>query len=437
VAGQEIAEFAALVKGLKDRSGASYGTLAAKLHVSTSTLHRYCNGDAVPADFAPVARLARLCGADSEEQVQLHRRWILADEARRRPAGDVESAGIAGVAESAASARGPEMADGIDDSEGIDVGRDVVGVDHRPRPKRRNLRIALTAAAVVALGVPTAYVAAHQGDGGGDGSSHNGTLAGASVSAAPQTSGAGKKSASASASASVSASASPSVTASHTAGKASGGAKNVGSGVPVSVGISSYNWDGPCNQYYVLDQPPANVPPPPTDPDKNHSWSQALNGVDGGKIMLQLTATSKSSQSVVLTGLHVRTVSRGVALGWTAYSTGEGCGSGVTPRSFDVDLDGAQPFAKPVGGTQGDVKIPATGFPYKISANDPQVLNLNVHTDVHDVRWYVELDWSDGARTGTVRIDDQGQPFRTSAIKGKPYYLYNRSANVWEKKEEN
>ncbi|NBM20830.1 helix-turn-helix transcriptional regulator, partial [Streptomyces sp. GC420] len=80
----EADRFAARLRALKDRSGRSYGVLAAKLHVSTSTLHRYCNGDAVPAEFAPVERLARLCGARPEELVELHRSWILADEARRR-----------------------------------------------------------------------------------------------------------------------------------------------------------------------------------------------------------------------------------------------------------------------------------------------------------------------------------------------------------------
>ncbi|SCG02610.1 Helix-turn-helix domain-containing protein [Streptomyces sp. Ncost-T6T-2b] len=81
----EAVEFAALLKDLKDRSGRSYGVLAGKLHVSTSTLHRYCNGDAVPNEFAPVERFARVCGASGDELVEVHRRWIVADAARRRP----------------------------------------------------------------------------------------------------------------------------------------------------------------------------------------------------------------------------------------------------------------------------------------------------------------------------------------------------------------
>ncbi|MFF1793625.1 helix-turn-helix domain-containing protein, partial [Kitasatospora sp. NPDC058263] len=80
----ETDEFASMLRELKDRSGRSYGTLATRLHVSTSTLHRYCNGAAVPNEYAPVERFARVCGAGADELVELHRRWILADAARRR-----------------------------------------------------------------------------------------------------------------------------------------------------------------------------------------------------------------------------------------------------------------------------------------------------------------------------------------------------------------
>lgn len=85
------AEFATLLRGLKERSGLSYGVLAKRLHMSTSTLHRYCNGDAVPVDYAPVERLARLCKAGPDELVELHRLWVLADAARRtKPVAAVE-----------------------------------------------------------------------------------------------------------------------------------------------------------------------------------------------------------------------------------------------------------------------------------------------------------------------------------------------------------
>ncbi|GAA4659422.1 hypothetical protein GCM10023347_08490 [Streptomyces chumphonensis] len=75
-----------MLRELKERSGHSYGFLAKRLHMSTSTLHRYCHGVAVPADYAPVERLARLCDATPEETARLFRRWQAADAARSAPA---------------------------------------------------------------------------------------------------------------------------------------------------------------------------------------------------------------------------------------------------------------------------------------------------------------------------------------------------------------
>ncbi len=80
----QVQAFADALRALKERSGLSYGTLASRLHVSTSTLHRYCAGDAVPAEYATVDRFARTCKASGQEMVELHRRWVLADAERAR-----------------------------------------------------------------------------------------------------------------------------------------------------------------------------------------------------------------------------------------------------------------------------------------------------------------------------------------------------------------
>ncbi|MHA4996869.1 helix-turn-helix domain-containing protein [Streptomyces sp. SD18] len=82
---EDVEEFAALLRRLKARTDRSYGALARRVDMNTSTLHRYCAGDAVPLDFAPVERFAALCGATPDERLELHRRWILAVAARQRP----------------------------------------------------------------------------------------------------------------------------------------------------------------------------------------------------------------------------------------------------------------------------------------------------------------------------------------------------------------
>ncbi|WP_425424406.1 helix-turn-helix domain-containing protein, partial [Streptomyces lushanensis] len=104
--------FSELLGRLKERSGLSYGVLGKRLHMSASTLHRYVNGDAVPTDYAPVERFARVCGATPGELVELHRRWILADARRGRkaaPAAAEEEPG-AGTAQTVPGAAGSPTA---------------------------------------------------------------------------------------------------------------------------------------------------------------------------------------------------------------------------------------------------------------------------------------------------------------------------------------
>ncbi|WP_405851105.1 helix-turn-helix domain-containing protein [Streptomyces sp. NBC_01369] len=484
----EAGEFAALLKELKERSGRSYGVLAGRLHVSTSTLHRYCNGDAVPNEYAPVERLARLCAATPEELVELHRRWIVADAARRRPAQAAPAAAPAPAPAAVpvpAPAPAPEepVRDAVSGGEvGAGAGGDGSGStpepkseqepDSRPesglesesesepmilaggpsRPRRflasARTRVLLAAVAVVALTVPTSIVVSNLSGTGKDDLSNLPAVdakgpdddararSGLDPSVTASPSGT-KKSGKPVPSGSATVSSPPSGGASATSGKRGTGAGSGGQqsgGVPLSATISSYNWEEPCGQHYVLDQKPEDVPPPPS-PQGTRGWAKALGGVDGGSMQLEVTVQGKSALPVVLNGLHVRTLSRKAPLAWSAYSMGEGCGSGVTPQSFDVDLDDSRPNLTPVAGQQGDTRVPPKDFPFKVSSTDVEVFDLKVHVEGHDVSWYLDLEWSSGGRTGMLRIDDGGKPFRTSSIQARPKYMYRYDTAQWVPKE--
>ena len=149
--------FAQLLRELKDRSGLSYGVLAKRLHMSTSTLHRYCNGTAVPVDYAPVERLARVCRATPQELVELHRRWILADAARSRKAAQAE----AGAAERTVAADAPEAARSETGSDGEGDAENevpaVVDLPAEPAPSRprRSRRAGITTPMATTWIIPT------------------------------------------------------------------------------------------------------------------------------------------------------------------------------------------------------------------------------------------------------------------------------------------
>ncbi|MGW1666779.1 helix-turn-helix domain-containing protein [Streptomyces microflavus] len=448
----EAEHFAALLKELKDRSGRSYGVLAGRLHVSTSTLHRYCNGDAVPNEYAPVERFARLCGAVGDELVEVHRRWIVADAARGRPAG----AAVAGAAVPVPAAPAPAPVSAPETAPAplpapepeppVVVSAPGGGRSPWARLSRRT-RVLIAAAGVAALLVPTTVVATalvgSRAEGGAGAPDRADRAAGdASVPPAPAVSGASGAPASPSPSTSLSASSdgppdgpsaepgAPGAPGGSVTERSRGGTAT-GLGAPPAVTISSYNWEEPCGQFYLLDRGPEGVAPPPALQDRR-GWARSYAGVEGGNTLLQLTVQGTSREAVVLKGLYVRVLSRKAPLPWSAYLMGNGCGSGIAPQTFASDLDAGHPVITPVPGTQGDRVVPAVPFPYKVSSEDVEVFNLDMKTTGYDVTWYLELKWSSGGREGMLRVDDGGKPFRTSGMRGRPMYTYGNDEVKWE-----
>ncbi|EMF22370.1 hypothetical protein H114_30582 [Streptomyces gancidicus BKS 13-15] len=567
----EVAEFASLLRELKGRTDRSYGSLARRLHMNTSTLHRYCAGDAVPVDFAPVERFAALCGATDAERLELHRRWLRASEARRRPRagsetprgtaasgaagtpGGADTPGTAGASGEAgarpdAAGRGSEpdaspagtaphaspdgegqhrtepgdahpaaqapqpdrpgtatrgdrpdaprtaTRDDRPDAPGMatrgdrpgrsvrgeqpggrrneasagagsapvggqadahadaDDGHVVTGPAGHPTapPSRRwrRKRVAVAAAAMCALlatvgslsflpddrrtatGSGSGTVGAAEGtDGSGAGDG-----AGPARSVAPPRSPSSK-------------SPSPSPSPSVRRGGGGGGNDDASKAPrpsyspappgpapagppPLAWSVNSHAWAYGCGHDYVVAKPPAQVPPPPA-PQDARTWAATQGAVHGGETLVELSVQGRSDTAVVLTALRVRVAGRSAPASGNAYAMDQGCGGALTPRYFDVDLDKDRPIARAVAGNDAGEPIPAVRMPYRVSATDPEVLMVTARTEGCDCRWYLELDWSSQGRTGTVRIDDRGRPFRTSAVEGLPHYEYDTLNRSW------
>ncbi|MEE1940487.1 helix-turn-helix domain-containing protein [Streptomyces sp. TRM 70361] len=447
----ERTDLAALLRVLKERSGLSYGVLAKRLHMSPSTLHRYCNGDAVPADYAPVERLARLCRATPEELAELHRRWLLADAARLRDkraatGADRPSAAPPPAVRPEAAVQDAQGAGGEHAERGSTAGGNAgpgarpEGEEERPVPAapgpagstrsvRRRRTVWLSAMATAAVLASAALALALPGEesrrqeppstASADGPAARRTphLGGSRSPSptAPRTTGRP--------SASVSASTAPG----GTAPSAPDGARRAApeaprDAVPLTVAARPYAWDHPCTEHYLVDRPPGQVPPPPPTEQEAPGWVNALGAVSTDDHLVELTVQGTGAETVVLQDLHVRVVERGAPLAWNAYAMGIGCGGDVPTKSFDVDLDKGTPEAVPVAGQRD--------FPYSVTETDPLVLYVTGHTAAHDVTWFLELEWSSGDRRGTLRVDTGG-PLRTAAVEGRPLYGYPLGGDGW------
>nr|WP_184821144.1 transcriptional regulator [Streptomyces griseomycini] len=582
----DVARFAALLRELKERTDRSYGSLARRLSMNTSTLHRYCAGEAVPVDFAPVERFAALCGASGGERLELHRRWLLAAAARQRPrpavgAGD-EDAGPgsgSGSGEQDAATRGragggtPGTADGAHDpaAEHATVEEPVAGcgvpdgphpadarllgatavgpnrpdgtaapadapngpatapdaenrpatapgtpggtapaprTDGRPAPRpdagnrtatgsgrtdgestapkapggpgvpagaaggvgggageagrvddpvveedvvsgppaaggrgrpwyRRRERVAVALAAACALLATVGSLSALPDDGRRSPSA--GDPPPAAPGAAPATDPAAPRphapSPAPSASASAAPDEGPAVTGaprrpSAPAAGPAAPADSAPAGPPLTWTADSQVWEHGCGHDYVIARPPEQVPPPPAPQDAG-TWAATQSAVHGGETTVALSVQGTSDTAVVLTALRVRVVGRGAPAPGNAYAMDQGCGGALTPRHFAVDLDKDRPLARAVAGNDAGTPVPAVRLPYRVSATDPEVLLVTARTGSCDCRWHLELDWSSRGRTGTVRVDDHGRPFRTSGTGGLPRYAYDTSTRRW------
>ncbi|WP_436773228.1 helix-turn-helix domain-containing protein [Yinghuangia sp. YIM S09857] len=486
-------EFAALLRELKDRSGLSYGVLGKRLHLSGSTLHRYVNGDAVPQDYAPVERFARICGATSEELVELHRRWVRADVLRGRrgtanpgpenrnsaapslesapdvapqpaapeqpdppadtPSADTPSADTPSAesqsAESPSADSPPADSPPADSPPGDTRSADTPSApapdpEDSPvppppldaaAPKRRRRRtVAIAgagAAAAAAVSVALIVNLLPGGDDSGARQSAGATSSLGTASAATSQSASGSDAAPPAltppSSAPTSAPSSPPSASPRGTGSAPpqpGTAETLRDGAAPTVATNPYRWEGPCSQHYLVDRKPAEMPPPPTQQDARR-WVAAVGAVSGGDQMLALTVQGAGAETVVLEALHVRVIGKDAPLAWNDYVMGVGCGGEVSTKSFDIDLDAGRPGTAPKSGQRD--------FPYKVSETDPEVFYVTAHSEGHDVSWYLELEWSSGDRRGSVRIDDNGKPFRTSANAGRPAYQYPNGASEWDK----
>ncbi|MFE2978381.1 helix-turn-helix domain-containing protein [Streptomyces sp. NPDC059258] len=481
--GAARAVLAERVSALREGSGRTYASLARRIGVSGSTLHRYCTGRTVPAEFAPVERLARLCGAPAEEREALHRLWLLADGERLERQGVVEAAGTeeagaeeagaeeagaeeAGAEEAGAEEAGAEeagagpAADGPVAGASVDAGlagapvdaagasgqSDVIGrwgpgkpVLRWRRGRRYGQGLGVLAAAVLILALVAAF--GRPWSSGPDRRPAVAQQPGGPPADAPEPSASltpGKPQGTASGSPRGTPSGSPRPTTSPGVGprdetlpRASGPSSAPEAGrAPFTWTGDDHVWKNGCDHAYLVDRVPTAVPPPPVEADAA-PWAGALGAVHAGETGVRISLQGRDERAVVLESLRIRVVERRSPAPGRVYRMSSGCGGSLTPRMFDVDLDVPRPVARSVAGNDSGEPIEAVAFPYRVSVTDPEVFLITGRTAGCDCDWFAELSWSSGGRSGTVRIDDGGRPFRTSGVGGRPVLDYDTADRRW------
>ncbi|WP_328740239.1 helix-turn-helix domain-containing protein [Streptomyces erythrochromogenes] len=444
----EAEDFARLMRELKERGGLSYGVLARRLHTSTSTLHRYCNGEALPAEFAVVDRFARACGASAAEAVDLHRAWLLAD-ARRRAGAAAPTPVPEPAPEAVPEPQVPEPQVPEPPVPAVAAERAVLVVapaavgEPVVRPSWYRRRAAVVVAAGLAAGaVAVALLAvtgpergtpqAGAGAGAGTGAGTQGPAGSGPAAGTPSADGAAPSEPATGPAPPSAASQGPATAPAPSSSPPPAAAPGQAPAAPLRAAVRSHVWAAGCDHAYLSERGPAAVPPPPVEADAP-AWASAQRAVHAGNQIVEATLHGTGGGAVVLEGLEVRVAARRTPPAWNVYQMSQGCGGGITPAVFAVNLDAPRPLARPVAGNDAGNRLPAPSFPMRVSAAEPVVLRVAAATTGCDCDWSLDLRWSSPAGSGTLRIDDGGRSLRTSAATGRPVYGYAVEQGRWSR----
>ena len=185
----------------------------------------------------------------------------------------------------------------------------------------------------------------------------------------------------------------------------------------------------PCEGATLFHVVPSVLPALKPYDDDNPAFT---NAPDGGYTDVVVTFQGKHDVATVLEAIHVHVIARDKPAG-VAYDNGAGECGGVTPAFFSVNLDHAHPqaVATAVIDADGAVVSARRPFPFKITSTDPEVFHIYGGARECDCRWDVDVDWSSQGRSGTAKINNNGEPFRTVGMHGIPVYDISNDSTTW------
>ena len=140
------------------------------------------------------------------------------------------------------------------------------------------------------------------------------------------------------------------------------------------------------------------------------------DGVSASDTGVGFTVQGVEGRTVTLLGLTVDVVSKKDPLQGTRVPAV--CQGDPPNRNLAVNLDERTPRVVKADAREGDGGSASdTGWPYTVSGSDPEHFVLTPTSLDHDVTFTLLLQWASNGKRGHLRVDDQGRPFRTTAVR--------------------
>ncbi|MFE2829365.1 MULTISPECIES: hypothetical protein [unclassified Streptomyces] len=137
-------------------------------------------------------------------------------------------------------------------------------------------------------------------------------------------------------------------------------------------------------------------------------------GVRASGSSISIVLQGSNDEELILTGARAEIVARHRPV--RGLHVVNPCGSEAPQRLFTVDLDRSSASLKAVPDDRPDTGgSPFRGWPYAIKRGDAEYFVVRAQSTKYDTEFRLAVAWRSGDRSGTLRLDDHGKPFRITA----------------------
>ena len=173
------------------------------------------------------------------------------------------------------------------------------------------------------------------------------------------------------------------------------------------------------------------VPENPAELESGLSVATLAHSAAAGLDIVNVSIQGESERPITLTGIEIDVVSRGAVPAGGVYAFP--VGGPLEGRYVEVDLSSRPPrivassdsetamWGSPIGADGEEVDDMT--FPWTVSLTDPLQIQLIARANDCDCRWTASVAWQSGSKSGTLAINDDGQPFRLVSGGDIPFYL--------------
>jgi hypothetical protein len=187
---------------------------------------------------------------------------------------------------------------------------------------------------------------------------------------------------------------------------------------------------------WVFPVAPSELPVPAAEP-RLTGWARENGGIPASGSYVELDVCGEDGCPVIIDAVRVVVTRRRRApVGTAVFLHDPGLhddrGPIRIPNFLVADLDRTPiPVRATPGLDASGYTIPAALLPRVIPESKAESLYIQAQTASFDCDWIAYLDWTAEGRSGSLRVDDHGQPFRTAAIRRAAWVSSEPAADTW------